>query len=86
MLVWILILAILGFLLYTGRSYVQRFVRFIWEDGARLLCCSLVALAVVATALNSIGIHPLSVPGTMLMGLVGCVIGAIFLRWGETRP
>lgn len=82
---WIILLAGSTFLLYVGRSYIHRLVTFIWQDLAITVCCSLVALAVTATALNSLGVHPLSIPGMMVMGLVGCVIGALLLRWGETH-
>lgn len=85
MVAWIIGLTVGGFALYLARSLIHRLVTFIWQDASVLLCCGVVALAVTATALNSIGIHPMSVPGMTCMGLVGCIIGALFLRWGETR-
>ncbi len=84
-LLWVALCAVIGITLYMTRSSMYEFIRFLWEDWTRVLCCGLVALAISAFALNQRGIHPLSLPGMILMSIVTGLVLAIFLRWGETQ-
>jgi hypothetical protein len=82
---WISLFALITFLIYLHRLSIHSFITHMWNDGTLLLSASLVTLAVTAIALNSQGVHPMSIPGMFFMGLVIVLVGAIFMRWGETR-
>ncbi len=82
---WISLFALITFLIYLHRSSIHSFITHMWNDGTLLLSGGLVALAVTAIALNRQGVHPMSIPGMFFMGLVIVLVGAIFMRWGETR-
>ncbi|NJN15271.1 MAG: hypothetical protein HC822_02695 [Oscillochloris sp.] len=59
--------------------------RYILAAGSRVICLVLVALAASAAALNSRGVPPVSLPGTLIMSLVFWISGALVLRWLEKR-
>ncbi len=82
---WFALFGVSGIAVYMARTPIRNFVRFIWEDGTRLFCCCLVVLAAVATGLNVYGIHPMSIPGMVFMGLLFVLVGALFLYWGEVK-
>ncbi len=80
-----ILLLILIISMVVARRRVRRFVQQLWNDIWKLLALSLSALAVTAMWLNSLGFHPTSLVGSIPITLVMGIIGAVLLRWGETR-
>lgn len=85
LILWICLFALVGFLIHFHRTSIHDMMSYIWSDGVRLLGFTLAALALIAIVLNHHGVHPSSMHGMFVMGLVAILVGAIFLRWGETR-